>query len=490
MKAVLYARVSSKEQEKDGFSIPAQLKLLRQYAKDKSITVVQEFVDVETARKAGRTGFNEMLELVKKDQSIESVLVEKTDRLYRNIKDWVVLDERKLKLHFVKENVVISEESRSSEKLMHGIKVLMAKNYTDNLSEEVRKGFLEKCAQGQWPTKAPVGYRNVVGTGLIEADPEKGPLVARVFEAYASGDHSLKSLSKLMKESGLFSQNSITINKAGIHRILKNPIYYGEFDWKGKRYQGIHTPLISFQLYNKVQNVLGRKSKPISSKREFAFTGLVKCGQCGCAMTPEIKKGKYVYYHCTKFHGNCDNIWVREEELGLMLAGTVQAMSIDVGKVEDIKQALRESQADMISFRSESLTGLQKRESHLMRLVDKSYEDKLEGLISEDMWRRKSHAWQVDLEAVRNQIRLFNDANLDYYEFGSSILELANSAYDKYLKQGVKEQRRLLNSVLSNCTFYRGSVCPTYKSPFDILAKQGENIKWRGRRDSNSRPPA
>jgi hypothetical protein len=70
---------------------------------------------------------------------------EKTDRLYRNLKDWVTLDELDQEIHFVKENVVISRDSRSSEKFMHGIKVLMAKNYIDNLSEETRKGMLEKA---------------------------------------------------------------------------------------------------------------------------------------------------------------------------------------------------------------------------------------------------------------------------------------------------------------------------------------------------------
>jgi DNA invertase Pin-like site-specific DNA recombinase len=89
------------------------------------------------------------------------MLVEKTDRLYRNLKDWVTVDELDVEMHFPKEGVVLSRESRSSKKFMHGIKVLMAKNYIDNLSEETRKGMTEKAAQGFWPSNAPLGYRNV-----------------------------------------------------------------------------------------------------------------------------------------------------------------------------------------------------------------------------------------------------------------------------------------------------------------------------------------
>jgi len=90
-KAVLYARVSSKEQEKEGFSIPAQLKLLREYAKTLNISLSREFTDIETAKQAGRANFGEMVAFLQSNKHIHILLVEKTDRLYRNIKDWVIL---------------------------------------------------------------------------------------------------------------------------------------------------------------------------------------------------------------------------------------------------------------------------------------------------------------------------------------------------------------------------------------------------------------
>ena len=107
---------------------------------------------METAKQAGRAAFGEMVAYLKAHPAVRVMLVEKTDRLYRNLKDWVTIDELGLEIHFAKEGVVLSRESRSSEKFMHGIKVLMAKNYIDNLSEEARKGMQEKAEQGIWPT--------------------------------------------------------------------------------------------------------------------------------------------------------------------------------------------------------------------------------------------------------------------------------------------------------------------------------------------------
>src|SRR4051812_26465764 len=106
--AVIYARVSSKEQEKEGFSIPAQLKLLKEYAAAQGFAVAQEYVDVETAKQTGRAAFGEMVAYLKTHPTVRVMLVEKTDRLYRNLKDWVTIDELDVEMHFPKEGVVLS----------------------------------------------------------------------------------------------------------------------------------------------------------------------------------------------------------------------------------------------------------------------------------------------------------------------------------------------------------------------------------------------
>ena len=224
-RAVRYVRVSSKEQEQR-FSIPAQRQLLTEYAEREGIHVVQEFGDIETAKRAGRTSFGEMVAVLRKNGSTcRTLLAENTDRLYRNIKDWVTIDELGIEVHFVKEAVVLSEDSRSSEKFMHGIKVLLAKNYIDNLGEEVRKGMIEKARQGHWPTVAPVGYVNNAATHRIEPDPDRAPIIVKLFEWYASGECSLKVLTKKAAVAGLTNRTGgSALARSRIHQILQNPI--------------------------------------------------------------------------------------------------------------------------------------------------------------------------------------------------------------------------------------------------------------------------
>lgn len=195
---------------------------------------------------------------------------------------------------------------------MHGIKVLMAKNYIDNLSEETRKGMLEKARQGIWPSCAPLGYRNVNGLNGkkgIEPDPSLAPLITRLFEWYSTGNYSLKEVTQRARQEGMvFRKSKAAVPKATIHSILRNRIYTGDFDWDGETYSGTHQALVSQELWDRVQSVMSGRSTQGSrhSKHDFAFSGMVTCGHCGCALVGEIKKSRYVYYHCTGYKGNAN----------------------------------------------------------------------------------------------------------------------------------------------------------------------------------------
>ncbi len=488
---MLYARVSTKDQEREGFSIPAQQKLLRQYARDHQLTIVREFVDVETAKHAGRGQFGEMLALLNADPTCRIILVEKTDRLYRNLKDWITVDDLDLTVHFVKENAIVSKDSRSSEKFMHGIQVLMAKNYVDNLSEGVRKGMREKAEQGHWPSVAPIGYVNDLKTHRIEVDPVRGPLITRLFDRYASGGLSLRALAVEAATFGLSHPRSgRRMMKGEIHRILQNPIYCGEFVWAGHHYQGAHQSLITRETFDQVQAVLHRKPRARYPKQQHAFMGLLTCARCGCAMTAEKKKGRYVYYRCTGYHGACGNTYIRQERLAALLGTVLKPIQITPAIADDIATALRASDTDGEQRRLETLRQLEQRHHAITAKLDRGYEDYVSGRISEEFWTRKSQEWETELLGVNMERARCEQPRRCLTATALQILELAKQAEFLYKTQPPPEQRRLLETVLSNCTFDRGTLCPTYSKPFDFLVQGNQTGNWRARQDSNLRPPA
>jgi site-specific DNA recombinase len=479
--AVTYIRVSSKEQQEEGYSLEAQEQLLRGYASRNGFAIVREFKDVETAKRAGRPSFSEMVLFLRRHvRHRPAILVEKTDRLYRNLKDWVTLDELEVEIHFVKENFVLSRESRSNEKFVHGIKVLMAKNYIDNLAEETEKGMLEKARQGYWPSTAPIGYANVERDKqrLIEPDPEKAPLVHRLFELYATGNYSLDDLRhKIAREGLAYGARRSPMPKSSLEHILKNPIYYGDFAWKGVMYHGQHEPIVSRGLWEAAQAVFGNKWKSKSKKHEFAFTGLIECGTCGCAITAEIKKGKYVYYHCTQYKQKCPGPYLREEVLAAMLGELLKPIQIPPQVAAWLESALRESHADEKAFHEEAVHKLQAEYNRLQRRLDSMYVDKLDGQITAEFYAEKSQEWRGQQDAILAQIQQHQSADRSYVDTGVAILQLAEKAHDLYVGQPPHEQRKLLNFVLSNCKLLDGKLIPTYRKPFDILAAYGEEAR-------------
>lgn len=487
IKAVIYARVSSREQEREGYSIPAQLQLLKEYASKNNIVVVGEYTDAETAKKSGRTNYNEMLKFLKAHKDVKTILVEKTDRLYRNFKDFVQLEDYDLEVHLVKEGTILSENSKSHEKFIHGIKVLMAKNYIDNLSEEVKKGQKQKAEQGEYPAKPPYGYIRL-NNKTIAIDEKPALFVKKAYELFAEGDISLDKLrNKLVKEGVLYKSDKPLIGKSHLEKILKNVFYTGDFDFAGKRYVGTHEPLITKELYYRTQEAFKKDNKPqYQNEHNFAFAGMLTCGVCGCSITAEIKKGKYVYYHCTNGKGICNQKYnIREEDLEKQFLEVVNKIHTTKEQQNWITEALKQSNTEKDEFQKEKIEQLQMQNKKLSERINKIYIDKLDGTISADFWLQKHNEWNAQLLHNQEIIKAHAIANKNYIEAGIRILELTGQARDMYLSKPISEKSKFLKILLSNSTLVGGKLSYTYKKPFDIFAEGLSCTKTLGRKDSN-----
>jgi DNA invertase Pin-like site-specific DNA recombinase len=391
---VIYARVSTKEQEAEGFSIPAQLDLLRGFAREQHMTVLQEFQDTESASSGGRTEFGKMLAFLSQHRSkCWTILVEKTDRLYRNIGDYAQVDDRGITVHFVKENTTISPESRSSDQFIHGIKVLMARNYAQNLGEETLKGMLQKAKSGLYPSNAPVGYRNTEDANGRRVIVPSGdaPIITLLFEEFASGRYSLKEMAAKARREG-WKIGSRPLHKSTLHLILRKRIYTGDFDWNNETYKGSHEPLVTRETWEQVQAILDRRAenKQHRIKHDFAFSGFVRCGHCGCQLVGEMKKGRYVYYHCTGHRGKCPEPYTREEVLQEQFATSLKELVIPPGVLPWLQEAVAESDLTQRGAHSRELIRLEGQHRRIDAKLQTLYDDRLEGRITAETHDRKA----------------------------------------------------------------------------------------------------
>jgi len=483
--AVLYARVSSREQEQEGYSIQAQQRLLRAYAEKQGFAIVREFVDVETAKATGRKAFGEMLTHLRRLKGEHIVLVEKTDRLYRNFEDQVTLEKLNPEIHFVKTGNILSKNAKAQTKFMHGIEMVSAKYYSDNLREEVMKGMLEKARQGIYPGRAPFGYRNNRATREIDVHPVHSEIVRDIFRLYAAGNMPLTVLRKTIRE-----QYGKTLSRAYLHTILKNRVYVGLFVWGGVEYRGKHEPLISIELFDAVQAALQGHHRGKYGKVDIAFRGMLTCAHDGCSLTGERKKEQYVYYRCTGYRGKCALPRFREEQIAERMGAVLQDISIPEAIVAQIMETLQGEQARIQAAEAQQKQRLQKSLDDLRRRQDQAYTDKLDGRITEGFWQRKQQEWQreeLELEAAlatAQQPRMAQKL-LD----AQRILELAQRAHSLYLTRKPAEQADLLRKVLLNCSIDGASITPTYRKPFDMIFNRAKRKEWSGREDLNLRPP-
>lgn len=504
--AVIYVRVSSKEQKEEGYSIPAQKKLLWDYARVNGFKIVKEFEDDETAKSSGRTGFGQMIEFLKENKKVDNVLVEKTDRLYRNFKDYVFIDELGITVFLVKENEKIGKDASSHQKFIHGIKVLMAKNYVDNLSEEVKKGLKQKAESGMFPCGTPpIGYKfeRVDGKSVLVVDEKNKEMVIKMFEWYATGFYSIQNLIDKIKEEGLFIPANIpknckmkTLTKSSGQRILRNSAYYGDFFWKGKVMKGLHEPIVEKQLWDRVQQVLdGFQNKKMLSKYntlDFIFKGLMTCGECGrhITATRKIKPSgrEYVYYNCTKFGTNCSQKPIEESNLDEQVKERLNGLTMPEKAVAYIADGLKESLYLKRETEDRTQELLEDEKRRLESSLSTIYEDRLDGTISKEFYNKKSKEYEEEIRQIEQKLSRYTEANINYYRTGINILELSKMASLLYENAKPDEKQELLNFLLSNSTLRDKNLDIIYKKPFDKVYQRVSCSDMRTGRDSNPRP--
>jgi len=483
-KSVIYLRVSSKEQKTEGYSIPAQRKFLMDCARRDKFQVVKEFEDDETAKSAGRSGFGEMIEFIKANKSIEYILVEKTDRLYRNFKDYVTIDELGVTVFLVKENEMIGKNASSHQKFIHGIKVLMAKNYVDNLSEEVKKGYLQKAESGIYPCgKLTLGYKSekINGKSMPVVDEKNKEQAVKIFEYYATGLYSFEALLDKLKSEGFE-----TPAKGTLHAIIRNPFYYGNFMLNGKLYVGTHEPLVSKDLWDMAQKVANRLDKKVPIKNNvinFDFKGMFACGECGRSITAEKKikpSGKeYNYYRCTKFETKCTQKPVNENTIHKQLGESLKIFEkMPPETIDYVTAGLKQSLAFKRTTVDKTRRTWEEEKQRLEERLDALYEDKLDGNISKDFYKTKFNEYSDKIAILNDKISKHTVANIDYYKLGTSILELANKASFLYENALPAERQEFLGFVLSNSTLKDKKALVKYKKPFDRVHPRATCSDW------------
>jgi site-specific DNA recombinase len=477
---VALARVSSREQEREGFSLEVQEEALRRYAATAGGEILKLFRIAETASKsAERKTFKELIVYTKANaKKIDALLFYKIDRAARNLFDYVELERLEIEHDVAFISVSQPTDNTPAGHMMRRTLANMASFYTEQQSVDVREGHARRIQEGWFLGKAPYGYRNVrtEGRGLVELDPEPAGNVRRMFELFAFEPLTIDGLvERLATEGRKFRTALPAFPRSSIHNILLDRAYIGEIEYKGQWYPGKHEPLVDRGTWNRVQTLLGGKTY---KAHQLTYAGgLVRCGHCGNLVTGEqiIKPStgkQYIYYRCTVSRLNDHpRTRVTERELDEQVLAVFRAIK----QPEEVSQwfatALRQWSVNHRTGSQEHAQILQRELGQLRQQQDKLLNLRLADEIDADSFAAKKTELRDRIANVTLQVEVVDRDRGEQGELAVKTFELSQALEKKWLTAGFAEKRRLLEMVFSNFRLDGVTLAYEINKPFDVLAK-------------------
>lgn len=478
--AVGIARVSSKDQE-DGYSLQSQDKLINTYSDNQNMRLIKVFKIAETASKAKqRRIFREAMKFVA-DHNVKNLVVEKVDRHARNFHDavetdeWLQADETR-KIHFIKDSLVLHKNSRSQEWLNWGIRVVMAKNYIDNLREEAMKGWAEKLAQGWMPGVPPPGYVNRVidGRRIQVLDDSTWRVIKEMFELYLQPGQNGKTIAKEMALRGINTRKGRPHAPSYVYNMLTNPFYVGVIRWDGKEYPGKQETFIDRALWDRIQEKMHGGRPLVLKKHNPLFKNLITCETCGGVVTWQLQKGRY-YGACQRRNPICKiKKTIREDRLEETIQTLLDDLVCPSRQLMDwVVQQLEAKRGTTSRTHEDSLEGINKQIARLVRMDGDLYDDKLAGDITKDIYQAKHAAFMEQLTELRaKQTALENKVNKNDLPQRLALLKLTQMAAKLYRTRTVEQKRVILTKLFSSFTYRDGAVSVTYSKFASVIANK------------------
>ncbi len=380
----LYARKSTESDEKQAMSIDSQIKEMLQVAQREGITVAEVKRESHSAKATlQRPVFNEMIADLRIGK-FNAILTWAPDRLSRNAGDLgVIVDLLDQKVIHEIRTYGQKFTNNPNEKFLLMILGAQGKLENDQKGVNVKRGLRARCEMGLWPAPAPTGYlnsKNVDEKCKVIIDSHRAPIIKQMFEKVAYEGYSGRRAYRWLKEVGFTSVNGKPLWLSNVYMLLNTTFYYGEFQYPAKSgnwYKGIHTPIITKELFMEAKKKVQLEQDLKYDNKEFAFTKLMKCGKCGSGITAQEKykkladgtTAKYIYYGCTRTRDlNCKTGYLREEDLILQLLNIIDQVSLDgLGLRKKLKAEVERY------YKFQNILGIDKQSVELMDVDIKSY---------------------------------------------------------------------------------------------------------------------
>lgn len=476
---VALARVSSREQEREGFSLDVQESALKAYAQRHDGQIVKLFRVAETASKTDeRKTFKELVAYVKANATtLDGLLFYKVDRAARNLFDYVELERLETDHHVPFISVSQPTENTPAGRMQRRVLASMASFYTEQQSLDVREGLARRVHDGLFVGHTPYGYRNVRvnGRSVVEVDAQPAENVRYIFRLYAYENHTLDMIvQRLAGESVVYTPSSPAWARSQVHRILRDRAYIGEVFYGGQWYAGTHKPIIDRVTWDRVQVLLGDKTY---KTHDLTFAGqIIRCG-CGAPVTGEIITKKrtgraYIYYRCSVYNApGHERVRLTEAKLDEQVLAVLAKMKQPEPVCDWFARTLRAWAQDQQKHSRSRTDDVQRQLTMLRSQQDRLLNLRLLEEIEADTFAAKNTELRDRIAAMTLELEAADRGRDEQADLAQKVFELSQSVLEKWLAADCSEKRQLLQIVFLNLTLDGATLVPTMRKPFDVLVE-------------------
>ena len=485
----LYARKSSENEDRQVASIPSQIDELKKLAQKYNLKVIDVLTEEKSAKAPGRPIFSQMVADIHKGVA-DGIICWKLDRLARNPIDggtisWMLQQalikhiQTFQKSYYPQDNV-----------LMMSLEFGMANQYIIDLSVNAKRGHRNKIQNGWYPHRPPLGYLNnkyqQPDLPPIFRDPDSFPALKQLWETLLQKKCSLEKLHVVAKEMNLKTQDGKIISRPAFFRLFRNPFYYGSFLWLGEIYPGKHEPMISESDFHLAQLIIDNRSRPRAKFHSFAYTGLIRCGECGASITAEekFKRQKngnfhhYTYYRCTKrINPKCSQMPVRKEILEAEIMKVLENIRIPPSFHKWALKYLKEEQEKEVVDREEVIFSQQRQLEGNRRKLDNLINMRINEEISVEEYERKKKELMQEKAKLEALLVDSNDRVKSWMNKAEELFSFAETAKKRFETGSLNEKREILACLGSNLTLMNRTLQIDVEKSLSILQNLSPEVQ-------------
>lgn len=505
-KYFMYLRKSTSSEDRQTQSIEDQKKELERIAKQLKLEIVGIYQENKSAKRPGREEFNKMLTEIKKGKA-NGILCWKVNRLTRN-----PIDSGEIQ-YLLQQGILQSIQTSGREYktgdnvLMMSVETGMANQYIIDLSKDVKRGMLGKAEKGWRPGLAPIGFLNDKGgdqgNKVIHVDEERFPIVRKMWDLMLTGNYSVSRIVDIANnEWGLRKptrNGGMKLHESHGYKIFTNPFYYGEYEWDGKSYIGKHKPMITQAEFNYVQKLLGIKTKSHTRHKILPYRGTIRCGECGCHITTELKIKRivskniikeFIYHHCTKrkLDTKCEQKGISYDKLNGQILEKLDKIALPESFLSfaiDILNRDNELEVDnrniQIKNQQKALRDCQDRIDNLIsNYISPANADK--DLISDKELKERKASLIKEKAEIEQQLDSLSRRADEWLELTEKTFNFAVYAKKNFTNGDYETKTSILRALGSEFILKDGQIEITLKKQYQLIEKSLETTNAENQR--------